>query len=186
MYFFFIVMLVLASLLGYASQSHKVYEIQPEAPYGGLTVEVDWHRPNSVCSFSNDSIQDGGCFTYRFMRDAMPIEVYYVEPDSLFIIDDYITGYKSNGFNVYSVREVYEPSNERENYTVDCEDETYAIAKVGETYIKTYPIYYIVDSENDTCKVKRPSFIHNFTYRIIVYADIVTAWDSDGNLVLGD
>ena len=169
--------------LGYVDQSHEVHEIQPEAPYGGLTIDVDWHRPNSVCSFSNDSIQDGGCFTYKFMRDAMSIEMYYVEPDSMFILDDYITGFKSNGFNVYSVRKVYEPRNESETDTVDGEDETYAISKVGEKYIKTYPTYYIVDSENDTCKVKRPSFMHNFTYRITVYADRVTAWDSEGNEV---
>lgn len=159
---FITILLVCALLCGcFGHDIGKAYRIKSDSQNGCLKLELYSQDSVVVCSFSNDSIADGGYITFkRLLRDEFPIVVYYVAPDSIFITEGNIIDFKSQGFNIFNVEEVFEPGKEHETYT---------ITDQGKTLECRYPTYYIINTPTDTLKVERVSFIHNFTYYIEIH-----------------
>ena len=148
-----------------------MYHIEPYSHNGGLTVDVNLHDNLVMCSFLNDSITNGSYITFkRLLRDEFPIVIYYVAPDSIFILDSNVKEVKSQGFNIFNVEEVFELSKEYETYT---------ITECGETYDRPYPTYYIISTSTDTLRAERVSFIHDFTYRIEIHNVDISVWNAD-------
>lgn len=150
---------------------HYEYHIDPSSHNGGLIVDVNLHGNLVVCSFSNDSIADGGYITFRSMpRDGLDIEVYFVAPDSIFILDSNVEKVKSQGFNIYMVRGVTERG-----------DTSFEMCWKRNRY---YPTYYEVVNNNDTLKMRRVSFIEKYTYNFFIYNDEISVHDSTGNRLI--
>lgn len=150
---------------------HYEYHIEPYSHNGGLTIDVNLYGQSVMCSFSNDSITDGGYITFKALhRDASPIKGYFVAPDSIFILDSYVEKVKSQGFNIYMVRGVRERG-----------DTSFEMCLKRNRY---YPTYYEVVNNNDTLKMRRVSFIEKYTYKFFIYNDEISVHDSTGNRLI--
>ena len=176
----------LISSCNYIFKLDKEYHIDSDRSDGGLTLDIDWLETKIICSFSNDSIPEGGYITYNKTPDfdGSPVRVYYVAPDSIFIITDIkydsnkITSSESSGFNIITIdreteRVVALPNAINNIFTV-----TYPN---GDKTIYTYPdsLTDNFQSDNFIRKLSFP-FINNYTYDIEIFNNEIFVYDSDG------
>lgn len=146
-----------------------------------LIIEIEKVDSMMVCSFSTDSIQNGGYITFvQRPRDVIPVVVYYVAPDSIFYLNENITESQSQGLNIISV-------DEPDNITVERQivktptSTGYTIDTLYTMNMPTDTLYTLI-TPTDTLHVESPSFFTQHTYCIHIYNDEITAWYHDNRI----
>lgn len=145
-----------------------------------LIIEIEKVDSMMVCSFSTDSIKDGGRITFvKRPRDVIPVVVYYVAPDSIFYLNDNIIESQSQGLNIIAVDKPDNITVERD--IVKTQTSTgYSIDTLYTLKMPTDTLYTLI-TPTDTLHVESPSFFTERTYCVHIYNDEIYVWDSDGN-----
>lgn len=170
--------------------AHAVHHVRADSMYGGLTLTIDWEDSVYVCAFSNDRFPNGGEITYKstyYWRDGYPVRVYYVAPDSIFILNDgwynKCLSSKSKGINIVTIDRIQEHDTVPVHWEEDGVEKTsYILMKSTDSLLITYPngVKLTRVYPDSLPKSIGDLLIDHYTYYIKIYNSEIYIWDSDG------